>query len=127
MNFSIQNNKEKRQHCVDMLKDKIPWQPTLSHQKYLNLLSTFQFCISPEGNGVDCHRLWEALYVHTVPIVLRNPLHEMLVNNYHVPLCMVDKWEELNLDLLNYSNYSFNNLNNILDCTEIITKIKNCK
>jgi hypothetical protein len=28
-----------------------------------------RFTVSPEGNGVDCHRTWEALYLRSIPIV----------------------------------------------------------
>ncbi|CAF4378106.1 unnamed protein product, partial [Adineta steineri] len=30
----------------------------------------YPFWLSPRGNGLDCHRTWEALYLDTIPIVL---------------------------------------------------------
>ena len=32
--------------------------------------------ISPNGNGIDCVRTWESLYVGTVPLVPRSPVTE---------------------------------------------------
>jgi hypothetical protein len=37
-------------------------------------ISNSQFVISPEGNGIDCHRTYEALLAGCVPIVEDNPL-----------------------------------------------------
>ncbi len=29
----------------------------------------YSFWLSPRGNGIDCHRTWEALYLDVIPIV----------------------------------------------------------
>ena len=36
---------------------------------YFHLLPTYKFVISPEGNGIDCHRHYEALMAGCIPIV----------------------------------------------------------
>lgn len=36
---------------------------------YLRDLARWRYCVSPPGNGVDCHRTWEALYLGCVPVV----------------------------------------------------------
>src|SRR6185437_1247060 len=41
-------------------------------EDYLDALASSYFCISPRGNGIDTHRVWEALYLRTVPIVTRS-------------------------------------------------------
>ena len=33
-------------------------------------LSYYKFAICPEGNGVDCHRIWECIYLGVVPIII---------------------------------------------------------
>lgn len=49
----------------------------------------YPFWISPRGNGIDCHRTWEALYLDVIPIVWNNSLTvlyedlPMLVINDH--------------------------------------------
>ncbi len=40
----------------------------LSRTDYFNQLPKYKFCISPEGNGVDCHRTYEALIEGVIPI-----------------------------------------------------------
>ena len=52
------------------------------------------FIASPPGNGEDCHRTWEALYMRSVPVVVRSSLMETL-NAKGMPLLLVDSYEEL--------------------------------
>jgi len=47
--------------------------PPLAFPQYLTELASFQFCVSPPGNGLDCHRTWEALYLGVIPILSRAP------------------------------------------------------
>ena len=54
--------------------------------------SRFRFHLSPEGNGLDCHRTWEALYLGVVPIVKSGPLDPMLADT---PAWIVDKWADI--------------------------------
>lgn len=46
----------------------------LSGANYFNDLPCYKFIISPEGNGIDCHRHYEALMAGCIPIVEDNPL-----------------------------------------------------
>jgi hypothetical protein len=71
-------------------------------------LSQYNFCICPEGNGFDTHRLWEALYVKTVPIVIQSEFTKILQKN-NVPLVILNTWDDLNVSNLNYNDYNFNN------------------
>ena len=41
----------------------------LSHNDYFNVLPSYKFVISPEGNGIDCHRHYEALMAGCIPII----------------------------------------------------------
>jgi hypothetical protein len=41
--------------------------------KYFTEIGEYKFVISPEGNGVDSHRTYEALMFGCIPIVERNP------------------------------------------------------
>lgn len=49
----------------------------------------YTFEISPHGNGLDCHRTWEALLLNTIPIVPRSPLNEL---HKQFPIVIVDDW-----------------------------------
>ncbi len=48
--------------------------PFVRKQTYWNALLDHKFIISPEGNGIDCHRHYEALMAGCIPIVEDNPL-----------------------------------------------------
>ena len=48
--------------------------PFVRKQAYWNALLDHKFIISPEGNGIDCHRHYEALMAGCIPIVEDNPL-----------------------------------------------------
>ena len=41
----------------------------LSPLEYFTTLPNYKFVISPEGNGVDCHRHYEALMAGCIPVV----------------------------------------------------------
>ena len=47
--------------------------PFVRKQTYWNALLDHKFIISPEGNGIDCHRHYEALMAGCIPIVEDNP------------------------------------------------------
>lgn len=52
----------------------------------------FPFILSAKGNGIDCHRTWEALYLGAIVITLSSsidPLFESL------PVVVVESWEEV--------------------------------
>jgi hypothetical protein len=56
------------------------------------------FVVSPHGNGLDCHRTWEALVLGHVVIVKRSPLDPLYEG---LPVVRVDDWSEItraNLD-----------------------------
>jgi|GEM_PF-5854227 len=45
----------------------------LSTSEYFAEIGKYKFVISPEGNGLDCHRHYEALMFGCIPIIERNP------------------------------------------------------
>lgn len=79
-NFGIHTNKVKRQLCYDSLINKLQWINNITHIDNLKRLSTYEFCICPEGNGVDTHRLWECLYLKVVPIVIQSDFTNILLH-----------------------------------------------
>lgn len=108
-NFDINTNKQYRQECYDKLKNKINFLPKLDSLQNLQRLSNYKFCICPRGNGIDTHRLWEALYLRVVPICINDEFVNILKNEYKVPLLIINKWEDLDINSLNYNEYDFDN------------------
>ena len=60
-------------HCnrMHVLSDTqhIPMAQRKPFDEYWRDISRSIFCICPMGSGVDTHRMWEALYLNTIPIV----------------------------------------------------------
>lgn len=60
---------------------------------YYESIKRHRFVVSPPGAGPDCHRHWEALYLGSIPIVLRSrAMEDVLVG---MPCLMVDNWDEV--------------------------------
>ena len=55
------------------------------------LMRKTMFVPSPAGNGIDCHRTWETLYLGAVPVVLRSEY----IGEINWPVLVVDSWSEL--------------------------------
>ncbi len=49
------------------------------------------FVPSPAGNGLDCHRTWEALYLGAVPVVLKSEF----CGDSTWPVLVIDQWDEI--------------------------------
>ncbi|CAH1783524.1 unnamed protein product [Owenia fusiformis] len=55
-------------------------------------LSKYPFWVAPRGNGLDTHRIWEALYVGSIPIVQRSLLDPLFKD---LPVLLIDNYEDL--------------------------------
>lgn len=64
----------------------------ISPRKHRRHLLDSYFVISPPGNGLDCHRTWEAIYLGCVPVVLRGSLSEEFTTE--LPIFVVDDWTD---------------------------------
>lgn len=111
-NFNIHTNREKREHCYNVLKTQLPFLPMLPVDQNINRLAKYKWCICPEGNGVDTHRLWEAMYLGCIPIVLKSPFIDTLMHytEGELPIYVVDAWSDLtNLNFPNFVRNKFMN------------------
>lgn len=68
--------------------------------------SQYSFVISPHGNGLDCHRTWEALTLGCIPIVKKSNLDSLYTD---LPVLIVDKWSNVNEELLQNTVIEFKN------------------
>lgn len=106
INFSVGTNAAARTPCLEQFKRVAP-EPPKAFDAYLDDLSHTLFVPSPPGNGLDCHRTWEALLMGCYPIVLSstlNPLYEGL------PVILIDRWEEATDAFLGQKLEEFKNL-----------------
>ena len=116
-NFTIEGGCRdvKRPDCFNRGKELgIEWLKDTDFTSYLKNLNNYKFILSPEGNGIDCHRTWEALYLKTIPIVDKNPTMEFF--SKYFPMVLVEDWKNFNLEQLegvyesaDWSNYSLLN------------------
>ena len=61
---------------------------------YFKKMSTYSFVASPEGNGADCHRTWEALYLGCIPIAK----HNYFIDHFKalgLPILTISNWNEV--------------------------------
>ncbi len=93
--FSPTNINERTQVAEALSKLDIADQlPRISKFKHRFALSRYAFVASPPGNGLDCHRTWEAMYLRCIPIVKRSFMTEEFENR-GLPIWIVDSYDEL--------------------------------
>jgi hypothetical protein len=76
---------------------------------YFEKMNAYSFVASPEGNGPDCHRTWEALYLGCIPIATRNAFIDYF-KELTIPILTVNDWsdvEHFNAELLDTTYEQF--------------------
>lgn len=117
LNFNCSTFPSERTFVLETFK-KHSWvthKENLTWQEYYDDLYYSKFVFSPRGNGVDCHRTWEALYLKTIPIVKKS-IH---MNEFKdLPILFIDSWDEITEEFLNLkykeimnSKFNLNKLN----------------
>jgi hypothetical protein len=103
MNFVIGTYPTERQKVWDLFSEK-PWVtmgraiPTLDGRRtFLEDIRNHAFVLCPRGNGIDTHRLWETLYMGSIPVVRRDIAHSGWTD---LPIVFVDSWEDVTEDFL---------------------------
>lgn len=98
------DNKRRKRNIVNrntitetLLKNGIIRQ-SLGHFEYFDSLPDFKFVISPEGNGIDCHRHYEALIAGCIPVVEHNTLVEEKYKG--CPILYTTDYSEINEEYL---------------------------
>ena len=71
---------------------------------YISEFAQWRFCISPPGNGIDCHRTWEALYLGVIPVLIP-PAGRVLA---HLPHILVKDLDSLTLQDLESARADLN-------------------
>jgi len=66
----------------------------MNSRTYRKIAARYRFIASPPGNGIDCHRTWESLYLRSIPIVIRSTLMQKFAD-LGLPLWLVDTYDEL--------------------------------
>lgn len=103
LNFTPRASHRTQRHATHEMFSCAPWVTTESGKSfghYAHQLSAHRFVFSPDGNGMDCVRTWEALYLGCYPIVERHVFTEEFAKQ--LPLLVVDDWSMITEDFLNH-------------------------
>lgn len=95
--FSVATNPTERGIALSTLQTT-PLSETYSDWReswaYLRTVQQYTFVASPVGNGADCHRTWEAMYLGTIPIVTDSPMTRSFAA-LGLPLMVINDWSEI--------------------------------
>ena len=115
INFNPNTNIKKRGWILPLFKNK-KWvvirmggiRGNIDH--YLQDCKESHFVMCPDGNGIDCHRNWEMLYMGVIPVLEKSNFHNKVYKD--LPVLIVNSFKELNETLLlskkNYFNKKYN-------------------
>lgn len=78
--------------------------------RFLIDVSSSKFEVAPRGNGLDTHRLWESLYLGTIPIVKTSSLDCLYAG---LPVLIAQEWSDVTEEFLEkkykeFSEQTFN-------------------
>ena len=126
LSFSIKNNENKRQQCLDSFINKTYATNNVVYRmkhfigdvkkydrKFFNIMLDHLFIACPEGNGIDTHRFWETLYMGRYPVVLHNIVNDAFSD---LPVLIMNKWEDFEneylifLERIKNKKFSYNKL-----------------
>jgi hypothetical protein len=94
------NTNPQRQNILNCLKKtnlKYTHQNNIPFKMYIQEMAKYKFVLSPPGNGIDCHRTWEALYCGCIPIVIKNFIYD----SWDLPILQVNSFDEITQEMLN--------------------------
>lgn len=78
---------------------------TLRYETWTNQVK-YAFVISPHGNGLDCHRTWEAINLGCL-VIVKNSVLDILYED--LPVLIVNDWSNVTQELLNSTVEKFKN------------------
>ena len=104
INFNISNYPNERSLVFDKFSNE-SWvkignieNSIDGRRKYLEEVKSSKFVFCPRGNGIDTHRIWESLYMGSIPIVKYEKTHHLFTD---LPILFIKDWNEINEDFLN--------------------------
>lgn len=91
--FTISTNPEERQAaCLALQQSRVSDWVRLHSRQYRETVQRYMYVASPQGNGIDCHRTWEAFYLGAIPVVRRTAFLEGFQG---LPVLLVNHWSEV--------------------------------
>jgi len=91
----VVSNKERISALENLSKSSLAKRIQVKNQdEYIDVLKKSYYVASPTGSGLDCHRTWEAIYLKTIPIVIKNPMNEYF-KSIGLPILLINSWDEI--------------------------------
>lgn len=120
INFNVSTNPSARNYCIEHTTRHFPLSMQVNYpnaaslkdhdnfvnstqDQYLENIASSYFTVSPVGNGVCCHKTWEALYMKSIPIVTRWHGVERF-KELGIPMIILNDWSEFDSLGLNSSS-----------------------
>lgn len=104
INFNISNYLTERQFIFDKFKNE-NWVKKGSiensidgRRQFLRDIKSSKFVFCPRGNGIDTHRVWETLYMGSIPIVKYEKTHHLFTD---LPILFIKDWDIIDDSFLN--------------------------
>jgi hypothetical protein len=99
-----------RQEAVSKINKELVYYEPIKVQRLQSWKkqSEYAFVISPHGNGLDCHRTWEALCLGCIPIVKTSKIDKLYED---LPVLIVNDWVDITTNLLEETITEFKNKN----------------
>lgn len=94
VNHRIETNPKERQEPYNLFKDK-DWATIVygrngeNFDEYLDNIYNHNFVLCPDGNGIDTHRIWEVLYMGSIPVAKEGINIEFFAE---LPIVRTKKW-----------------------------------
>jgi hypothetical protein len=111
VNFDINADRfGQRKDCLQKISPSLlaMYQQKLKRtQTWINT-TKYAFVLSPYGQGMDCHRTWEALILGSIPILKSKEFVNMFKD---LPVLFVEDWSDINQQLLDETIEKFKNMN----------------
>jgi len=97
--FNVNTNRVERDACYHAIHQKgLSFGSPLPFQAYIKELADHKYAICPPGNGVDCHRFWECIYLGVIPILKRSYFTEQVAKQFQCIL--LEHWADLSVEAL---------------------------
>lgn len=107
----------KKNPRIDFLESLIGFENIIKKYK------EYKFVLSPEGNGLDCHRTWELFLLGCIVITKSSSLNQMWIEN-DLPVIIIEDWNELNNGLKIKLKEWYIKYNKFTDYNHIIKRFK---
>ncbi len=99
VNINVSTNINKRKPVYDYFKAQsfCSITPRKNYVEYLRDLARSKFVVSPLGNGLDCHRTWEAMVMGAIPIVESSTIDPVFED---LPVLIIKNWNQITQEFL---------------------------